>query len=816
MANDNTQYYGMVTDNLGWGVDQITFKQNSDGTYTVTHDIGTMSNAGDHYISTFGYPQAFNTESEALSYIQTKFPSAQKVDSPLYIVKEETVSIGSVSFTNTKQTSNEEAISNLCRQVNNSSTSSSQSSSTSSQPAIEPVPVESAPKTDNQLQSQPKSKPLISNSPDVLEEINREATPVNSSPSSSPSSNSSSYNFYFGDGQYTPKLGETSSLQDSLMNPKFDGTEVKNLGRPNINLEVPDIRSSSHKESSTSPKTSEVEVLTSSNNSKGYNQGTGITSAEQENRELTGIKNQYGKTIQDQAAVIDDQAKVINSQKGTITGLTGKTEDQNQTIRELTGDLNQAKSTINDQAHTIDTLEFENKYKEDLIKAEAYDRMYAERIATGNKNQTEAMHKAELAAKEAEKDEQLKNTNIALQYAQDQVKAQQVEDMYAARIAQGNANQSHAAELTEKDKQLKNTNIALQYAQDQVAAQRVEDMYAARIAQGNANQKHQSEVDKLETDLLAAQLQNESLFAENQDLHNRFDRLEQYEDNLNFIADYEERVAMEDEATRQTTRALTLREDGKNTSITKLIDSGADAQVNLFEVSIYAGKKQTEFSSIDKTELHKNLTFRITAFNAPEKQLQVQDLVYQAGSFPKVMVSSGLTRQLDFTVRIDSNYEIYWFMHDIYAGDSTGNFDLNLFKSTDNPYLSKIIVKALKPNPMLVLSDSDNHYQTTDGYDVIYSWTFSDCILTKIPQVALDMGNSGPITGVYSFKFGAMHEGLGPRGLDSFTDTETHFSVMTRDSLLEESRGSFAAAAINHAANTSTAGATLASAGTAI
>ena len=274
---------------------------------------------------------------------------------------------------------------------------------------------------------------------------------------------------------------------------------------------------------------------------------------------------------------------------------------------------------------------------------------------------------------------------------------------------------------------------------------------------------------------------------QNQNQQTKAEYLE-YKETYQATEDYKEHVAQADEATRQTNRALTLR--GKNTPISRLIDSGADAQVNLFEVSIYAGKAQTEFSSTDSTELHKNLTFRINTFNAPEKQLQVQDLVYQASSFPKVMVSSGLTRQLDFTVRLDSNYEIYWFMHDIYAGDSTGNFDMNFFKSTDNSYLSKITVKALKPNAVLVLSDSDSHYQTSDGYDIVYSWTFSDCVLTKIPQVALDMGTSGPVTGVYSFKFGAMNEGLGNTGLEGFTEDSSHFSVMTRDSLLEESRES--------------------------
>jgi hypothetical protein len=152
------------------------------------------------------------------------------------------------------------------------------------------------------------------------------------------------------------------------------------------------------------------------------------------------------------------------------------------------------------------------------------------------------------------------------------------------------------------------------------------------------------------------------------------------------------------------------------------------------------------------------------------------------------MPSSGIARNLDFTVRLDSDYRIYWFMHRLFPGDSQGNFDLNLYKSYSNqanPYLSRIQVKALKPNPRVTLTQLDPVPQSSGGYDIVYSWTFFDCILYKIPQIQLGQDTSGPVTGVYSFKFGNMQEGPGTKGLLKSITDQTFFTLSSRDSLLD-------------------------------
>lgn len=233
-----------------------------------------------------------------------------------------------------------------------------------------------------------------------------------------------------------------------------------------------------------------------------------------------------------------------------------------------------------------------------------------------------------------------------------------------------------------------------------------------------------------------------------------------------------------------------------NQTLANLIDSGADAQANLFEVTILGGKDATEFSNKEAQEIQKNLTFRINNFNAPAKQLQIQDLPYQTASLKKVVPGSSLTRQLDFNIRLDYNYQIYWYLHRLFAGDSFGNFDLNLLNKNSQDYVCTIQVKALSPKQVklgnIPTATEEEAYRTAyitspAQFDVSYSWTFFDCYLIQIPQVAFGYEQTGSLTPTFSFIFGMMTEGIGETGLLEASSKTNAFSLSNRNEKLNPS-----------------------------
>lgn len=231
-----------------------------------------------------------------------------------------------------------------------------------------------------------------------------------------------------------------------------------------------------------------------------------------------------------------------------------------------------------------------------------------------------------------------------------------------------------------------------------------------------------------------------------------------------------------------------------NQTLANLIDSGADAQANLFEVTIFAGQNAEEFSSLEAQAIQKNLTFRINNFNAPAKQLPTQDLPYQTAVYKKIVPGSSLTRQLDFNIRLDYNYKIYWYLHRIFAGDSFGNFDLNLLKKNFENYVCTIQVKALSPKPVklgyIPSAMEEEAFRTSyltspAQFDISYSWTFFDCYLIQIPQIGFGYEQSGALIPTFSFIFGMMAEGIGETGLMSSPLKDDAFSLLNRDDKLE-------------------------------
>lgn len=383
------------------------------------------------------------------------------------------------------------------------------------------------------------------------------------------------------------------------------------------------------------------------------------------------------------------------------------------------------------------------------------------------------------------------------------------DSLYAERQAKGEANQAWNKQVNDSFNAAKNSSSAQWY-----------DLHNQQIANGNANAYARAQelyAQGINTSFGAAKNSPSSQFYDLYAGREQKGRINQqatvaYEKNknasyANFDSIYAERIAqgqqnqearrLQEEQARQqeydrqqkyTKNPLLL-----NQTLANLIESGADAQANLFEVTIFAGYEGTEFSSLEAQAIQKNLTFRINNFNAPAKQLQSQDLPYQTAVYKKIVPGSSLTRQLDFNIRLDYNYQIYWYLHRIFAGDSFGNFDLNLLNKNSQDYVCTIQVKALSPKQVklgnIPSAAEEEAYKTAyitspAQFEISYSWTFFDCYLIQIPQVSFGYEQSGSITPTFSFIFGMMTEGIGETGLVSTPLKDEAFSLLNRDKKL--------------------------------
>lgn len=382
-----------------------------------------------------------------------------------------------------------------------------------------------------------------------------------------------------------------------------------------------------------------------------------------------------------------------------------------------------------------------------------FDNLYSDRIAQGQKNQAFAsqIHQGFEASKN------LSSSNF--------------DNLYAGRIAQGQVNQANVQRIHESFENSKN-----------LSSSNFDNLYADRIAQGQQNQKRAQQIHEgFENSKNASYANFDNIYAE---------RIAQGQRNQEARRLQEEQARQQeyDRQQKYVNNPLLL-----NQTLANLIDSGADAQPNLFEVTIFAGHEGTEFSGLEALDIQKNLTFRINNFNAPAKQLQSQDLSYQTAVYKKIMPGSALTRQLDFNIRLDYNYKIYWYLHRIFAGDSFGNFDLNLLDKNSQDYVCTIQVKALSPKQVklgsIPTAAEEEAYRTAyitspAQFDISYSWTFFDCYLIQIPQVAFGYDQSGSVTPTFSFIFGMMTEGIGETGLVSTPLRDEAFSLLNRDEKL--------------------------------
>lgn len=173
--------------------------------------------------------------------------------------------------------------------------------------------------------------------------------------------------------------------------------------------------------------------------------------------------------------------------------------------------------------------------------------------------------------------------------------------------------------------------------------------------------------------------------------------------------------------------------------IKTIIDSGADASMNLFTLTFRPlGLK-------DKiTEVENAFSCRVTNIaNLLQRDNATVDVPYQNVTIPKISSGSALPKKLTFTIRLDDAYYVWDNLRQLQSIDTFGNI------IEDESKKLKILVSAYKPAS--ISSYSINNTIGTESLYSQYIWTFNDCYITGISPISYGYDNTNVGTTTVSF-----------------------------------------------------------------
>lgn len=165
-----------------------------------------------------------------------------------------------------------------------------------------------------------------------------------------------------------------------------------------------------------------------------------------------------------------------------------------------------------------------------------------------------------------------------------------------------------------------------------------------------------------------------------------------------------------------------------NDYLSTLINTGADAQNNLYELTfkLYKG------SAVDNLSIIEELKVRTEKFDTPKLGANTKKFVYQNIEVEKLLPSSSLEKRLNLDFRLDANYKLF------NALKST--LPINVKGEYDNPsYYWTITASALNAN------DND--------YEVVCTWHFNKCYLVDLSSFNYSYNSSNAITIRSSFVY---------------------------------------------------------------
>ena len=165
-----------------------------------------------------------------------------------------------------------------------------------------------------------------------------------------------------------------------------------------------------------------------------------------------------------------------------------------------------------------------------------------------------------------------------------------------------------------------------------------------------------------------------------------------------------------------------------NSFISTLINTGADASLNLFTANIYM---------LNTGLNNSNLSFRITSFpQTPQRDVPTQELSFLGTSINIPVYGSTLKRSSSFVVRIDEDYQIYDLLRDLQCVNDNG-----VFKEQQSKRFN-LKIEAYRPTRSL---------GTVYDYISIYSWDFKDCYITTVSPLAYSYDSSNNATATVGF-----------------------------------------------------------------
>lgn len=173
--------------------------------------------------------------------------------------------------------------------------------------------------------------------------------------------------------------------------------------------------------------------------------------------------------------------------------------------------------------------------------------------------------------------------------------------------------------------------------------------------------------------------------------------------------------------------------------IATLIDAGADAMTNMFEVGF--SFKNATTAQLDKMKI------RVKGFTPPAPSQSTYDVHWKTVSIKKASTKIELDRTLEFEIRIDAYYQVYKELLKWHAQtmDATTGYAANDAKTG-----GIITVKALT-SPIENVNSAGNAELTTGVAPAVMTWQFTDVWISSITSPTYGTDSAEP--GMASVKF---------------------------------------------------------------
>lgn len=173
-----------------------------------------------------------------------------------------------------------------------------------------------------------------------------------------------------------------------------------------------------------------------------------------------------------------------------------------------------------------------------------------------------------------------------------------------------------------------------------------------------------------------------------------------------------------------------------NDYLSTLINTGADAQNNLYELTfkLYKG------SAVDNLSIIEELKVRTEKFDTPKLGANTKKFVYQNIEVEKLLPSSSLEKRLNLDFRLDANYKLFNALKSTLPINAKGEYD--------NPsYYWTITASALNAN--------------NNDYEVVCTWHFNKCYLVDLSSFnySYNSGNAITIRSSFVYDYVTIEEG---------------------------------------------------------